>query len=76
LFARCHPDPRLDAARAALYREASRYAERFCRRLEEDLARGRARTPDTPSEDEVFAELRRFYRLTNARKRAHIERTS
>jgi hypothetical protein len=24
----------------------------------------------------VFAELRRFYRLTHARKRAHIERTS
>ena len=28
------------------------------------------------AEQEVFAELRRFYRLTNARKRAHIERTS
>jgi hypothetical protein len=27
-------------------------------------------------EREVLAELRRFYRLSNARKRAHIERTS
>jgi hypothetical protein len=76
LFERSRPDPRLDAARAALYREASRYAERFCRRLEEDLGRRRTRAPETASGDEVFAELRRFYRLTQARKRAHIERTS
>jgi hypothetical protein len=76
LFERSRPDPRLDEARAALYREASRYAERFCRRLEENLARRRARAPQATAGDEVFAELRRFYRLTNARKRAHIERTS
>lgn len=74
LFERCRTDPRLDEARAALYREASRYAGRFCRRLEEDLVRRRAAAPGTGNE--VFAELRRFYRLTNARKRAHIERTS
>jgi hypothetical protein len=76
LFERAHPDPRLDAARAALYREASQYAQRFCRRLEHALAR--TRTPDSAgsAQQEVFAELRRFYRLTNARKRAHIERTS
>jgi hypothetical protein len=76
LFARCRPDPRLDAARASVYREASRYAERFCRRLEEDLARRRAPATVAAGGDGVFAELRRFYRLTNARKRAHIERTS
>ena len=76
LFARCRPDPCLDEARAALYREASRYAERFCRRLENDLERRRARAPGTLRGDGVLAELRRFYRLTTARKRAHIERTS
>jgi hypothetical protein len=76
LFERSRTDPRLDEARAALYREASRYAERFCRRLEEGLARRRARPCGPLGGDEVFAELRRFYRLTNARKRAHIERTS
>jgi hypothetical protein len=75
LFERSRPDPRLDEARAALYREASGYAERFCRRLEEDLAR-RREGASSGAADAVFAELRRFYRLTNARKRAHIERTS
>jgi hypothetical protein len=75
LFARTRLDPRLDAARAGLYREASRYAERFCGRLEHTLAR--ARGGGTPGSDaEVLAELRRFYRLTNARKRAHIERSA
>ncbi len=43
LFERARPDPRLDAARAGLYREASSYAARFCRRLERGLARTRAR---------------------------------
>ena len=76
LFERSRPDPRLDEARAALYRDASRYAERFCRRLEGDLGRRRAAAAATDTGNEVFAELRRFYRLTNARKRAHIERTS
>jgi hypothetical protein len=75
LFARARPDPRLDAPRARLYREASRYAERFCRRLEHSLARACAQ-PHGIADREVFAELRRFYRLTNARKRAHIEATS
>jgi hypothetical protein len=71
LFERTRIDPRLAAGREDLYREASRYAEKFCRRLEQSLrgARGRSQT-------EVLAELRRFYRLTNARKVAHIQRTS
>jgi hypothetical protein len=64
LFARTHVDPRA-GARAHVYREASRYAERFCGRLEQTLAR-RADGP-------VLAELRRFYRLTHTRKRALIE---
>ncbi len=51
-----------------MYREASGYAERFCRRLERSL-RGR-------SQAEVLTELRRFYRLTNARKVAHIQQMS
>ena len=76
LFERARPDPRLDAARAGLYREASSYAARYCRRLERGLARTRARALPERAEGEVFTELRRFYRLSHARKRAHIERTS
>jgi hypothetical protein len=71
LFERTRIDPRLAAGREGLYREASRYAEKFCRRLEQLLRDRRGR-----SESEVIAELRRFYRLTNARKLAHIERTT
>jgi hypothetical protein len=70
LFERARIDPRLAAGRRALYGEANRYAARFCQRLERrlnDAAHG---------EREVLAELRRFYRLGNARKRAHIERTA
>jgi len=71
LFERTRIDPRLAAGRETLYREASRYAERFCRRLERSLRRTGGGT-----EGEVLAELRRFYRLSNARKVAHIERTA
>ncbi|HEY0767617.1 MAG TPA: hypothetical protein VGD47_06645 [Steroidobacteraceae bacterium] len=74
LFERTRVDPRLTHARAKLYREASCYAERFCRRLEQTLARARSYGAEGGGESEVLAELRRFYRLTNARKRAHIER--
>ena len=71
LFERTRIDPALAAGRADLYREASRYAQKFCRRLEQSLRGAGGR-----SEREVVAELRRFYRLTNARKVAHIERGS
>ncbi len=71
LFERTRIDPTLAPGRADLYREASRYAQKFCRRLEQSLRGARGR-----SEREVVAELRRFYRLTNARKVAHIERTT
>ncbi len=68
LFERTRVDARLAAGTRELYREASRYAERFCRRLEHDLG--------SAAEGAVLAELRRFYRLSHARKRAHIERTA
>ena len=73
LFERTRVDPSLTRARAALYREASRYAEKFCRRLEQTLSRAQGRRAQGAGESEVLAELRRFYRLSNARKRAHIE---
>ncbi|MDB6092242.1 MAG: uncharacterized protein JWN85_5026 [Gammaproteobacteria bacterium] len=71
LFERTRIDPRLARGRDAMYREASRYAEKFCRRLEQSLRGGRG-----DWQGEVLAELRRFYRLTNFRKRAHIERSA
>src|SRR5215472_1912907 len=72
LFERTRVDPRAAAAgRGELYREASRYADKFCARLERLLSRNRAGR--NGSEDAVLAELRRFYRLTHARKRALIE---
>jgi hypothetical protein len=71
LFERTRIDPRLAAGRESLYREASRYAQMFCTRLERSLRGARGR-----SQAEVLTELRRFYRLTNARKVAHIQRTA
>ncbi len=70
LFARTRIDPRLARGREGMYRDASRYAEKFCRRLEQSLRGGRG-----DSEADVLARLRRFYRLTNAQKVEHIERT-
>ncbi len=69
LFERTRIDPDLADGREDLYREATRYAQRFCRKLEQLLR-------DSRSSGEVLAELRRFYRWTNARKLAHIERTA
>ena len=71
LFERTRIDSRLAGGREALYREASRYAEKFCRRLEQSLRGAQGR-----SEAQVLAELRRFYRLTDARKVAHIRKTA
>ena len=78
LFERSRVDPRAAAAgQAGLYREASRYAAKFCARLERSLSRSRTArgdgTPDGAADGAVLAELRRFYRLTHARKRALIE---
>jgi hypothetical protein len=69
LFQRARVDPVAAGTRAGLYRMASRYAARFCRRVAghlENTARNASR--------ELLAELRRFYRLGNARKLAFIER--
>jgi hypothetical protein len=71
LFEKTRVDPRLAAGRENLYREASRYAEKFCRRLERSLRSARGR-----SQSQVLAELRRFYRLTDTCKVAHIQRTA
>jgi hypothetical protein len=73
LFTRTRIDPRLAAGHAHLYREASRYAERFCTRLERTLSRTAGARTHAGAGGAVLAELRRFYRLTHARKRAHIE---
>jgi hypothetical protein len=74
LFERARIDPQLAGERVGLYAMANRYAARFCRRLEAVLCEsgrsGRARAV------QVMAELRRFYRLSDARKLAHIEATS
>jgi hypothetical protein len=71
LFERTRIDPDLANGREALYRTASRHAERFCRHLDRSL-----RTSRAEFEQQVLAELRRVYRLTNARKVAHIERNT
>ena len=68
LFERTRIDSRLARGRENLYREATRHAEKFCRRLARTLEQSR------DLENEVLAELRRFYRLTDARKVAHIEK--
>jgi hypothetical protein len=68
LFERTRIDATLAAGRVEIYRRATLYAERFCRRIERVLRSREART-----EQRALAELRRFYRLTDARKRAHIE---
>ncbi len=69
LFERTRIDPELANGRENLYREASRHAEKFCRHLA-----GSLRNSHREFEHHVLAELRRFYRLTDARKLAHIER--
>jgi hypothetical protein len=69
LFERARVCPVAAGNRAGLYRTASSYAGRFCRRIARLLER-RARKPS----HELLAELRRFYRLGNARKLAFIER--
>ncbi len=69
LFERTRIDPQLANGKDSLYRAASRHAEKFCRRLARSLRGSRHEL-----EHHVLAELRRFYRLTDARKVAHIER--
>ncbi|MBS0364564.1 MAG: hypothetical protein JSR67_01925 [Proteobacteria bacterium] len=73
LFERTRVDAQLAGARVDLYREASRYAGRFCRRIEALLSEPRQRRSSGVAR-ETLAELRRFYRLGSLRKRAYIER--
>jgi hypothetical protein len=69
LFERTRIDSRLARGRENLYRAATRHAEKFCHRLARSLRQSR-----DEMESGVLAELRRFYRLTDARKVEHIER--
>ncbi len=69
LFRHARIDPALAAGRESLYRRASRYAGRFCARLEPRL-RALCRSGDTG----WLADLRRFYRLPDLGKLRHIER--
>jgi hypothetical protein len=69
LFERTRVDPVAAAGREGLYRMASRYASRFCRRMGQMLDHERR-----GAMGETLAELRRFYRWGGARKLAHIER--
>ena len=75
LFERTRIDSRLANGREHLYRAATRHAEKFCRRLAQSLRQSLHESSPTMHEP-VLAELRRFYRLTDARKVAHIERTA
>jgi hypothetical protein len=74
LFERTRIDPLLAKGRESLYRAATRHAERFCRRLAQSLSESRSAVAGSQLGSGVLAELRRFYRLTDARKVAHIER--
>ncbi|MEO7774008.1 MAG: hypothetical protein ABIT61_04820 [Steroidobacteraceae bacterium] len=71
LFKRARVDATLAGEREGMYATANTYAARFCRRLEAVLCEsgrsGRARAV------QAMSELRRFYRLSNARKLSHIE---
>jgi hypothetical protein len=67
LFERTRIDPCAAAGRAGLYRAASDYAGRFCRRVAARLACG-----TNSATRDLLAELRRFYRWGNARKMHHI----
>ncbi len=69
LFGRARVDPALAAGRESLYRRASRYAARFCARMEPRL-----RALRHSDDDSWTAYLRRFYRLTDFGKLRHIER--
>ena len=69
LFQRARIDPTAAGGRARLYHLASSYAGRFCRRVAANLGRG-----TRGATRELLTELRRFYRLGNARKLRHIER--
>ncbi|MEX1994129.1 MAG: hypothetical protein WD929_05660 [Steroidobacteraceae bacterium] len=69
LFRRTRVDPALAAGHDSLYRRASRYAARFCARLEPRL-----RALRRVENGAWLGEMRRFYRLDDCGKLRHIER--
>jgi len=69
LFVSARVDPTLAGDAQALYREANDYAGRFCRYLDRMVKYG-----DRAGDERMLCELRRFYRLTQMRKRELIER--
>ncbi len=71
LFERTRVDTVLAGDRKELYRRASFYAERFCRRLARTL-----RPAGFNAQAAAIAELRRFYRLGREPKLRHIERVA
>jgi hypothetical protein len=72
LFERAHVDPCMAGDRVGLYRRASEYAGRFCRRLATRLERARRASARGATSD-MLAELRRFYRYGSARKMSYID---
>ena len=66
LFEMPRLDARLDGDELDRYRSANRYAGKYCRKLAPAIARGAA-------DEATRAELRRFYRLSQASKIEHIE---
>lgn len=66
LFDAAHFDPRLRGAELARYRDAHRYAARYCAELER-------RHGGDGGLDRMLCELRRFYRLDQAGKLRRIE---
>ena len=66
LFEMPRLDERLDGDELDRYRRANRYAGKYCRKLAPAIARG---APD----EATRAELRRFYRLSQASKIEHID---
>ena len=57
-------DARLDGDELDRYRRANRYAAKYCRRF---------MAAQSPEDERLRSELRRFYRLSHASKIEHIE---
>jgi hypothetical protein len=68
LFERTRIDPALAGERAGLYREATRYAARFCRSVERRLRHRSGAAAQAAMEPD----LRRFYRMPQRAKRDYI----
>ncbi|MEZ5498370.1 MAG: hypothetical protein R3E77_02950 [Steroidobacteraceae bacterium] len=69
LFQQARVDEDMALERTDLYRQASRWAARFCQHVARQAER-----PTRSTAAALIAQLRRFYRLTNQRKREFIRR--